>query len=201
MARSREVGQYISALSNSAALEGRKNAYFVWGVDDKTHDVVGTNFDPNCDVKNEPLKHFLSRQLHPDVNFSKVIEKYDRSVYSFKENYIVVTIPFRWVNSVGWDLDQVGNDLANREIDVIDPIEKTRVETEKTRVKVLDLLRLNPSITTGELSEILGVSVKGIEWQLKKLHDEKLITRVGSRKNGRWQVLDKDGIPSKYHTE
>lgn len=194
MARSREVGQYISALSNSAALEGRKNAYFVWGVDDKTHDVVGTNFDPNCDVKNEPLKHFLSRQLHPDVNFSKVIEKYDRSVYSFKENYIVVTIPFRWVNSVGWDLDQVGNDLANREIDVIDPI-------EKTRVKVLDLLRLNPSITTGELSEILGVSVKGIEWQLKKLHDEKLITRVGPRKNGRWQVLDKDGIPSKYHTE
>lgn len=85
----------------------------MWGVDDKTHDVVGTNFDPNCDVKNEPLKHFLSRQLHPDVNFSKVIEKYDRSVYSFKENYIVVTIPFRWVNSVGWDLDQVGNELAN----------------------------------------------------------------------------------------
>ena len=181
----------------------------MWGVDDKTHDVVGTNFDPNCDVKNEPLKHFLSRPLNQKLSeiflqlhisektgrgVPKVIEKYDRSVYSFKENYIVVTIPFRWVNSVGWDLDQVGNELANQEIDVMDP-------SEKTRVKVLDLLRLNPSITTGELSEILGVSVKGIEWQLKKLHDEKLITRVGSRKNGRWQVLDKDGIPSTYHTE
>lgn len=33
-----ELGEYISALSNSAAIEGRKTAYFVWGIDDKTHD-------------------------------------------------------------------------------------------------------------------------------------------------------------------
>lgn len=39
-----QLGQYISALSNSAAIEGRKNAYFVWGIHNETHDVTGTNW-------------------------------------------------------------------------------------------------------------------------------------------------------------
>lgn len=64
-----ELGEYISALSNSAAIAGRKYAYFVWGVDDKTHEIVGTNFNCDQDVKKEPLKHYLARQLSPDINF------------------------------------------------------------------------------------------------------------------------------------
>ena len=64
-----ELGEYISALSNSAAYEGKKQAYFVWGVDDITHEIRGTNFNCNQDVKNEPLKHYLARQLSPDINF------------------------------------------------------------------------------------------------------------------------------------
>lgn len=65
-----ELGEYISALSNSAAYEGRKQGYFIWGVNDKTHEIVGTNFNCNKDVNNEPLKHYLARQLTPDVNFT-----------------------------------------------------------------------------------------------------------------------------------
>lgn len=64
-----ELGQYISALSNSAALAGRKYAYFVWGIHDQTHEIVGTKFDPDQDIKGEPLKHYLARKLSPDINF------------------------------------------------------------------------------------------------------------------------------------
>lgn len=64
-----ELGTYISALSNSAAITGKKYAYFVWGIDDKSHEIVGTNFDFNKDVNNEPLKHYLARQFRPDINF------------------------------------------------------------------------------------------------------------------------------------
>ena len=64
-----QLGEYISAISNSVALEGRKTGYFVWGVDDKSHDIVGTSFSPKVDVKGEPLKHFLSRQISSDLNF------------------------------------------------------------------------------------------------------------------------------------
>ncbi len=64
-----ELGEYISALSNSAVFEGRSFAYFVWGIENDTHEIVGTEFDYNCDVKNEPLKHYLSRQLSPYIDF------------------------------------------------------------------------------------------------------------------------------------
>lgn len=63
-----ELGEYISAISNSVAIVGRKEGFFVWGINDKTHEVEGTVFDPDCDVQNEPLKHFLARQLSPDTN-------------------------------------------------------------------------------------------------------------------------------------
>jgi len=82
-----QLGEYISALSNAAASLGRNKAYFVWGVHNKTHQITGTIFDPNCDVKNEPLKHFLSRQLSPDLDFS-----FDEEIINGNK-VIVLTIP------------------------------------------------------------------------------------------------------------
>ena len=64
-----QLGAYISALSNSAASQGRSKAYFVWGVNNETHQITGTTFDPNCEIKKEPLKHYLARQLAPDLDF------------------------------------------------------------------------------------------------------------------------------------
>ena len=40
-----EIGEYLSALANSAALVGKAAAYLVWGVRDQDHVVVGSNFD------------------------------------------------------------------------------------------------------------------------------------------------------------
>lgn len=64
------LGEYISALSNSAAISGEANAYFIWGVNDETHEIVGTDFSPEKKVKGEPLEHFLSRAIKPDIGFS-----------------------------------------------------------------------------------------------------------------------------------
>lgn len=36
------IGKDISALANSAVLADRNNAYMIWGVDDSTHDIIGT---------------------------------------------------------------------------------------------------------------------------------------------------------------
>lgn len=63
------IGEYISALSNSAAYDEQDYAYLVWGIHDATHKVTGTKFNPDQDVNGEPLKHFLARQLSPYVDF------------------------------------------------------------------------------------------------------------------------------------
>ena len=55
-----EIGEYISSLSNSATLCGKTNAYLVWGVNNETHDVVGTTFTSHTTKKgNEELENWL----------------------------------------------------------------------------------------------------------------------------------------------
>ena len=65
-----EMGEYISALANAAALNGKANAYVVWGIDNATHAIVGTSFVPSATRKgNEPLESWLLRQLTPKIHF------------------------------------------------------------------------------------------------------------------------------------
>ena len=41
------LGEYVSALSNAAAFHYKKYAYLIWGVNDKTHEIVGTTIYRN----------------------------------------------------------------------------------------------------------------------------------------------------------
>lgn len=65
-----DIGTYLSALSNAAALEGKAHAYLVWGIEDTTHALVGTTFDPTTTKKgNEELESWLLRLLSPRLHF------------------------------------------------------------------------------------------------------------------------------------
>ena len=63
------IGEYISAISNGAALSGREFGYIVWGVNDKTHEITGTKVNFDKDIDNEPYKHYLARNLKPSIAF------------------------------------------------------------------------------------------------------------------------------------
>ena len=63
------IGEYISALSNSATLFGRTKGYLIWGIEDKKHEIVGTDFDyRNAKKGNEELESWLTRMLTPRLN-------------------------------------------------------------------------------------------------------------------------------------
>lgn len=64
-----EIGEYLSALANSAALLHRSTAYIVWGIEDGTHKVLGTKFKPRKAKKgNEPLENWLMREISPSIH-------------------------------------------------------------------------------------------------------------------------------------
>jgi ATP-dependent DNA helicase RecG len=66
----REIGEYISALSNAAAFAGKPHAYMLWGIADGSHAIVGTDFHPTLTkVGNEELESWLLRQLSPRIGF------------------------------------------------------------------------------------------------------------------------------------
>lgn len=65
-----EIGEYISALSNSATIKGKSHAYMIWGINNETHDIVGTTFKPgSTKTGNEELENWLLRLLSPKIYF------------------------------------------------------------------------------------------------------------------------------------
>lgn len=65
-----DIGEYVSALSNSAALFNQTCAFMIWGIDDKTHDIIGTSFDPStAKYGNQGLDLWISTLLDPQIQF------------------------------------------------------------------------------------------------------------------------------------
>jgi ATP-dependent DNA helicase RecG len=70
-----QIGENISAIANGAALASKAFGYIVWGLDDATHEIVGTTFVPSAaKVGNEELENWLIRLLTPrlDLQFAEV---------------------------------------------------------------------------------------------------------------------------------
>jgi ATP-dependent DNA helicase RecG len=66
---------------------------------------------------------------------------------------------------------------------------KTRGKTRvKAREKILVAIRQNPQITVPELCAVVGLTQKGVEWNIKRLKSEGLLRRVGPAKGGHWEV-------------
>ena len=78
-----------------------------------------------------------------------------------------------------------------------DPLgEKTEgtreIARENTREKILALIAADPEITTARMAEEIGISRKGIEWQIRRLKSTGRLERIGPDKGGRWRVTGED---------
>lgn len=64
------IGQNISALANGAASAEKNCGYMLWGIDDKTHEIVGTDRDHyNIKVGNQEIESWLRNLLSKNANF------------------------------------------------------------------------------------------------------------------------------------
>ena len=73
-----EIGERISALSNGACLQKQSYGYLIFGVQDKTHQILGTTFKAKSHKKgNEDLEHWLATRLSPRIDFEVYEFDYD----------------------------------------------------------------------------------------------------------------------------
>jgi ATP-dependent DNA helicase RecG len=70
-----ELGEYLSALANSACLHGKPKGYLCFGIENQSHAIVGTDFDPErSNAKgNQPLLIWLGVGLQPNVGFEHFV--------------------------------------------------------------------------------------------------------------------------------
>ena len=85
------------------------------------------------------------------------------------------------------------NVLDNREMQIWEgkSKEKSKEKNLKSKEKILNLILQNPSITTKELAEVIGLSIAGIEKNLRQMKENNQIRRIGPDKGGHWEVIEK----------
>lgn len=65
-----EIGKRISALSNAANLYDEKMAYLVFGIEDGTHNIIGTDYSPSTIKESgQILQFWLAQRLDPKVDY------------------------------------------------------------------------------------------------------------------------------------
>lgn len=82
------LGENISALSNAALLEGKRYGYIVYGIEDGTHQIIGTDFNPDTTkIKGQEIENYIATQLQPRTTF-KIFKQTvdDKAIVIFQIN-------------------------------------------------------------------------------------------------------------------
>lgn len=121
-------------------------------------------------------------QLHisekTDRGVPIVTQRYGRNAYEFRENSIVITIPFNWINVMG---DKVGNKGGNK---------NHKYGLNQTQVRSLAEIMNNPNITKGTADGTVRFGEDYNRQRSVGAEKNGYIERVGSRKAGYWKVHD-----------
>lgn len=67
-------------------------------------------------------------------------------------------------------------------------VERKYIIQESENNRWIELFIENPSLTSIELSEKIGVTKRIIEMTFKSLQEKKIIERIGSKRDGNWIV-------------
>ena len=129
---------------------------------------------PEIDI--EKFKLFFEERTGEELRLT-TLSKFDDKVE--------ITSPGKLMPSVDFNPMEAGQSESKKSY-TPEMSEKTR---EKTREKILSILKATPYITMNELAEIVGISKKGLEWQMAKLKKEGRIKRIGPDKGGHWDVM------------
>ncbi len=105
----------------------------------------------------------------------KITEKYGKDAFEFRENSIVVKIPFNWINVMS---DKMNNKINDNE--------KRLNETQKN---ILDEIKNNPNITKKEIQSKINKGKTTVDNGITFLKRNNFIRHVGPNKNGYWQML------------
>ena len=66
---------------------------------------------------------------------------------------------------------------------------KVTVKVTANQQKIISAINENPYITQEELSKKVGIAIKNIKENMKKLQEQGIIRRIGADKNGHWEII------------
>jgi ATP-dependent DNA helicase RecG len=178
-----EIGRLISALSNGALLHNQSNGYLVFGIEDETHAILGTDINFKSIKKgNEEIEHWLMQGIEPKIDFKVYDFKYDEKDIVLFEIPAAIGQPTKFM---GKGYVRVGS--ITRELNVFPEKEKkiwrrvdnAAFETElcMSNVTADDVVRLIDCQSYFDLMKLPFPATRNAV--LEKFISEKLIRRSG----------------------
>ena len=126
-----EIGEYFSALSNEANLACCPRAWLVFGIDNKTRKVVGTDFDASSEALNRQggLKFQITQGTDPGVCFNAVhvLEHPNGRVVFFEIPAAPKGVPIAWK---GHYFSRSGENLMPLGLDKLEAIRRQGIEND-----------------------------------------------------------------------
>ncbi|MFQ6971854.1 MAG: RNA-binding domain-containing protein [Enterocloster aldenensis] len=100
-----------------------------------------------------------------------IVSRYGKEVFDITENFITVTIPLK--------KSEIGKiNVPNAKKQIFDEYDE----------KILRIMREDSSVKVSEISKKIGVGTTTITKRIRRLKEQGMIERVGSKKDGRWMV-------------
>ena len=87
-----ELGKYFSALSNEENLHNEECAWLVFGVEDKKHIIVGTNYRKDAKSLNS-LKEEIGKQTSENLTFIEIYECFRKNAEGEDKRILLFQIP------------------------------------------------------------------------------------------------------------
>lgn len=107
----------------------------------------------------------------------RILKSYNKDVYEFSDNFIRVNFKFKSADSL--------NNLPN----AVNNNNNKNYLLSETQERIIKLISENSRITQQEISDKLGINITTVARNIKELKDNNIINRVGSNKNGQWELL------------
>ena len=178
-----KLGKYFSAISNEATLRDKQYGWIVFGIDDKTHDVVGTNF---CIDNNfNSVKKQIADNTTDNITFLEIytIQYKDRRVVMFQVQAAIGNA----ISWKGYPYGRTGESLVPLDIRKIEQIKAT-ANYDWTR-KIIE------NATTDDLDE-KAISIareqfkiknqgKDIAYEIDQLSDIEFLNKAKITINGK----------------
>ncbi|MFT0532094.1 RNA-binding domain-containing protein [Castellaniella hirudinis] len=139
-----KIGEYFSALSNEANLRGIERSWLVFGINNKTRTVVGTNYRLNPEQL-QGLKHQIAQNTDPSITFRNIHVLNDEQgrVVLFEIPAAPRGIPIAWK---GHYYARAGESRVSLGLDKQDDIRQQTLATDWTAQAV-------PGATSEDLDE------------------------------------------------
>ena len=117
-----------------------------------------------------------------------ITEVYGKKAFEFRQNSIVVTLPFTILDDK--KPDKVVDKSVDKSVDkVIDKSVDKNISQKSKTERIMMEIRNNPNITQPQLASITGLGKTTIQKYISNLKKEDFIERIGSNKKGYWRVL------------